>query len=242
MQDRPSIRNRFVGYDSYERHQAVCALVAPQEDESILDAGGLRGQLAKHVPLARITALNVDDSGDVRYEGGAFPFESGEFDAVVSLDVLEHIPAGERESFVRECARVGQRIVLIAAPYGSAGHVSYEAGLDQLYCEVHGEFHRWLHEHVVNGLPTETDIERYRRILVDNGFTVRVLYAGDYEWQGKTIERSLALSRLGGRTLRSLRALFDAFLALTSWREPDFSEIPRPLSNRFYLLAERNNH
>jgi SAM-dependent methyltransferase len=240
MEVYTAMLKRLMGYDSYERHQAVRCLVAPLKDESILDVGGGRGQLAHYVPQVKITALNVDESGDIRYEGGAFPFESGEFDIVVSLDVLEHIPAGERESFVRECARVGRRAVMIAAPWGSAGHASYEARLDRLYCETHGEHHRWLHEHVVNGLPTETDVEHYRQVLASVGFTVRVLFAGDYEWQGRTIERSLAFSRLGGWALRGLRAPFEVMLALISWREPDFSETPRPLCNRFYLIGERD--
>lgn len=242
MKHGPSIRNRLTGYDSYERHQAVRALMALTGDESILDAGGLKGQLARYIPQAKITALNVDDSGDVCYEGDAFPFESREFDVVVSLDVLEHIPVGERVSFVRECGRVGRRVVMIAAPYGSTGHIRCEARLDRLYREANGEYHRWLHEHVVNGLPTEMDVEHYRNVLADLGFTVRVVYAGDYEWQGRIIERSLVFRRVSVRLLRRLRTLIETLLALISWREPDFSDMPRPLSNRFYLLAEHNVH
>lgn len=229
--------NRLMGYDAYERHQAVRQLLAPRKDESILDAGGCSGQLAQFVSCARIVALNVDETGDVRYGGGAFPFDPLEFDVVVSLDVVEHIPAEGREQFVHECGLAARRAVLIAAPHGSAGHVACEARLDRLYADVHGEPHRWLHEHVVNGLPVDSEIARWAQELARQGFATRVLYAGDYEREGKTFERLMAVQRR--RAWRVFSIPYSLAVTVLSWRTPAFSESASPTTNRFYLLGER---
>ena len=99
------------------------------------------------------------------YDGDDLPFDDCSFDVVVSLDTLEHVPPGSRVHFMAECERVARRTLLVAAPYGTPGHSAYEAKLDDLYRDVYGDHHRWLHEHVLNGLPCEADLVQYRQLL-----------------------------------------------------------------------------
>ena len=174
---------KLLPYDSYERHKAVDLLLGKAGCNLILDVGGLASALANFVHDARVIALNIDTSGDVRYGGETFPFGVRTFDAVVSLDTLEHLPRELRQGFVQECMRVAKQFVLIAAPLGIQAHSAYEDKLDKLHYEVHGTFNRWLHEHVTCGLPTEVELVELRHLFSSCGFLVKVLYAGDYEWQ-----------------------------------------------------------
>jgi SAM-dependent methyltransferase len=238
MAARRTLSDIRMGYDMYERHRAVGTLLGAGLRGTVLDVGGIRGSLSRFMPHAEVLALNVDGTGDRQYDGGAIPFADGAFDTVVSLDTLEHVPPAARAAFLGECMRVARRMLLVAAPYGSPGHGDYEARLDELYRTVHGDYHRWLHEHVVNGLPTEENLEDYRRLLVREGFTATTFYCGDYGWQCRGLQRSLTLHRSLG-PLRRLSAGYDLLMLAAPWPVPTFEQQPAATTNRFYLRGER---
>lgn len=238
MARRRTFSDMRMGYDMYERHQAVGTLLGAELTGSVLDVGGLSGGLSRFMLQARVVALNVDGTGDMSYDGSVLPFEDGSFDVVVSLDTLEHVPPSGRTHFMAECLRVACRTLLVAAPYGTVGHSAYEAKLDNLYRDVYGDYHRWLHEHVLNGLPCEADLALYRQMLAAAGSTVKTYYCGDYGWQCRNLERSLNLHRSLG-TLRKLSAAYDLLTLAAPWPEPVFAEIATPTTNRFYLLAQK---
>ncbi|HUT61205.1 MAG TPA: class I SAM-dependent methyltransferase [Phycisphaerae bacterium] len=229
--------DRFVQYDVYERHKAAALLLGEGCDGHILDIGGLRGGLAHFLPRAKVFTLNVDLNGDVVYGGKVFPFGANTFDSVVSLDTLEHISSRRRGRFVEECIRVTRCRILVAAPLATPGHEAYEARLDALHTEVHGRWDRMLHEHVLNGLPTEADLVRWSQILTERGFAVHLWYAGNYEWQCRSMERSLLLARDWGM-LGKLANLVNLAASLAIWHAVVLSERPDRTTNRFYLLAE----
>jgi SAM-dependent methyltransferase len=238
MARRRTLSDMRMGYDMYERHQAVGTLLGAQLTGSVLDVGGLAGGLSRFMPGAHVVALNVDGTGDIDYDGSVIPFDDGSFDVVVSLDTLEHVPPSGRTHFMAECLRVARCTLLVAAPYGSAGHSAYEAKLDNLYRDVYGDYHRWLHEHVLNGLPREADLALYRRMVVVAGFAVKSYYCGDYGWLCRNLERSLNLHRSLG-PLRKLSAAYDLLTLAAPWPEPVFAETATPTANRFYLLAQK---
>ena len=231
---------RFVQYDAYERHKAAALLLGEGCDGLILDVGGVRGGLAHFLPYAKVLALNVDLNGDVMYGGKVFPFGANAFDAVVSLDTLEHIPSSRRGSFVEECIRVARCRILLAAPLATPGHEAYEARLDALHLEVHGHWNRMLHEHVLNGLPTEADLVRWSQILRERGFAVHLWYAGNYEWQCRNMERSLRLVHSLG-TLGKVASLLNLVTSLAIWQPVVLSESADRTTNRFYLLAKAHD-
>jgi SAM-dependent methyltransferase len=227
-----------MGYDSYERHQAVSTLLGRKFSGAVLDVGGLSGGLRRFLPNAQVVALNLDGTGDVAYGGETIPFSDGAFDVVVSLDTLEHVPWDARTGLLSECIRVAGRALLVAAPYGTPGHSAYEAKLDRLYRDVHGDFHQWLHEHVIRGLPNDEEIAGLCQMLMGRGFSVRVYYSGDYEWQCRNFERSLNLAqRLG--PFHRLRGLFDLLTIAVSSPVPTLAETASETTNRFYLFGER---
>ena len=90
--------------------------------------------------------------------GGQLPFRDDAFDAVISLDTLEHVPAGERAGFVADLARVGRRYLLLAMPCGRLARLS-ERLLDGWYALRGISTPPWLVEHMREGLPDRAGVE-----------------------------------------------------------------------------------
>ena len=92
----------------------------------------------------------------VRASGIQLPFRDASFDAVVAVDVLEHLPKDCRPSLVRETLRVSRGLVVLACP--TARSERAEAVHRKMLGVVRGEENPWLEEHRQRGLPTESEI------------------------------------------------------------------------------------
>jgi Methyltransferase domain len=112
-----------------------------------------------------VTAVDTsfDDYGGSRgYSGSAeavvadvrqLPFSDESFDAVVALDLLEHLPARDRGRALAELRRVTGRRLIVGGP---AGPEALEADR-----RLYGRLRRrpgWLAEHVSMGFPTRDDL------------------------------------------------------------------------------------
>ncbi|HEY8581492.1 MAG TPA: methyltransferase domain-containing protein [Capillimicrobium sp.] len=98
-----------------------------------------------------------------RVEGTAteLPFADASFDVVLSLEMMEHLPAEAREPALREMLRVirpGGRLV-VTFPAGATA-ARLDAWLNAAYRRRHGKDHPWAVEHLANGLPEAEDIAR----------------------------------------------------------------------------------
>ncbi len=157
----------FMPYDLYERHAVASRLLQEalkniQESIHILDVGGRAKLLERFTPY-RVISINTDGSGNLTGSGCALPFLDSSFVAVVSIDTLEHLPQENRLPFLRECLRVSQRYVIVAAPFGSEGHSKCEKRLDKLYRSIYGESHIYLSEHVKYGLPDMVELDQFAK-------------------------------------------------------------------------------
>jgi hypothetical protein len=108
---------------------------------------------------ARVVSVNVESPADVvAPRGDRLPFDDGSFDAVTSTDVLEHIPADERQHHIDELVRVCRRRIVMCCPWGSPEKEAAEQRMaDRLRDELNITL-EFLEEHIELGLPRETDI------------------------------------------------------------------------------------
>jgi SAM-dependent methyltransferase len=152
-------------YDLCQRYRLVAqVLVAafPDEPVSVLDVGSGDGDLLRAFLPDRfaIVTADVDPRGRsdiVRLEADApLPFAAGAFAAAVAMDVLEHVPAAARSTFVGELARVAKRLVVLSHP---VAHPAVQQAEDLLAaahrCWLHADSH-FLAEHREHGLPAAT--------------------------------------------------------------------------------------
>jgi hypothetical protein len=79
-------------------------------------------------------------------------FPDGQFDYVVCVDVLEHIPPADRQRAISEMLRVAGKRLILSCPIRQHGEVG-EAQLAAWFDARHGGRPDWLAEHLANGLP-----------------------------------------------------------------------------------------
>lgn len=104
--------------------------LVPTSVRTLLDVGAGHGVFLEELKAARgiagvgveITAAKVDYARsrgvDLRLgDAGALKFGNGEFDAVVSCEVLEHLPFGVYENALAEFARVAREWVIVTVPF-----------------------------------------------------------------------------------------------------------------------------
>jgi len=123
----------------------------------ILDVGGKKG-LLHHFPEFHITIIDIEESDEPNFvQGDALnmPFKDNEFDYAVSCDVLEHISSANRERFINEMLRVSRKGIILAAPFSRPSVNRAEEDMNKYHEKLFNKPHRWLEEHIENGLPDE---------------------------------------------------------------------------------------
>jgi SAM-dependent methyltransferase len=89
----------------------------------------------------------------------ALPFPDRSFDAVLSVEMLEHVPPEGRERVLGELFRVvtpGGRLI-VTFPADAVGE-RLDRRLNTAYRARFGEDHPWLAEHLANGLPSTDEV------------------------------------------------------------------------------------
>jgi SAM-dependent methyltransferase len=89
----------------------------------------------------------------------ALPVEDGSFDAVLCVEVVEHLGEQEREPALREMVRVlrhGGRLILTFPADETA--LQLDRWLDGAFRARHGVPHAWVAEHLAEGHPRTDDV------------------------------------------------------------------------------------
>lgn len=136
-------------FDRYQRFRAAAAALdrlADGRSLTVLDVGGFDDAFAAFAPHHRITPY----AGIIAPEAPAEPAD-GAFDAVVALDVLEHVPPKHRGFFLAELARVAGVGVVLAHPVAAA------RAAEEFVLLMTGS--AWLAEHRQYGLPDPAEVE-----------------------------------------------------------------------------------
>jgi len=91
----------------------------------------------------------------INASGLALPFADNSSPVVVSCDMLEHVPPGERECAIAQLARVTNKTLLITFPSGETSEVVYQELASQFKSK---NMPLWLKEHLEYGLPEERKV------------------------------------------------------------------------------------
>ena len=160
--DDPRLAYQFDLHARYRALADVLQASLPDGDapRTVLDVGAGPSRLVEaFLPTgwATVVRTDVDAFGDpsivVVPPGAPLPYPDGAFDAVVAMDVLEHVLPEQRDAFLRECLRVARGVAVIAAPLGGAEVRDAEARYGALYRDLVGRSEPFLDEHAAYGLP-----------------------------------------------------------------------------------------
>jgi SAM-dependent methyltransferase len=105
----------------------------------------------------------------------AMPFGDGAFDVALAAEVLEHIPAAEREPSLREMLRVlapGGRLIVTFPADATAREC--DTRLNDAYRDRYGTDHPWVIEHLREGVPATDETKALLQRLAGPGATVSV--------------------------------------------------------------------
>jgi SAM-dependent methyltransferase len=109
----------------------------------------------------------------------ALPFPDGSFDAVLSVEMLEHVPPEERQRALDELFRVlapGGRLI-VTFPADRVGE-QLDRRFNSAYRSRFGEDHPWLAEHLANGLPSTGEVRAMAERAVAERGSVSVVKHG----------------------------------------------------------------
>lgn len=131
---------------------------------TILDAGCGEYGISSFINGYDITGIDILESDTVtpslNYKRGSIldmPFGERSFDAAVSVDVLEHLPADLREIAIGELVRVARRAVIATFPSGANARAADEAFAERLD-RARQPRPDWLEEHLSAPFPDADDI------------------------------------------------------------------------------------
>jgi SAM-dependent methyltransferase len=103
------------------------------------------------------------------------PFEDASFDVVLSLEMLEHLPAEIRRPALSEMFRAlrpgGRMIVTFPADESAA---RLDRKLNDAFRRRHGQDHPWSSEHIREGVPSTDEVVATMRTIAGDGATVSV--------------------------------------------------------------------
>ena len=195
---------------------------------SLLDAGSGPHGLACAVSDTPFVGLDMDFPLTpapamlaIRNAPGPLPFADASFGAVLSLDVLEHVPPGERSGFVAELARVSTGKVLVACPSSEMRPV--DDLLRTMFARAGLPMPGWLSEHDEHGLPAPEEIAehcaapegfRTSEVPVPNGMLSTMASLADF-----TPETAAGASLDATRNPAAWLELFESAVFGDSWRK-----------------------
>lgn len=181
--DPPVVYNiRTHNIDGALRHHSVIRLLAEEyrPELRILEVGSGSGGITEFLqhPVTGVDPA-FERTADratpwltpVQGSAEALPFADASFDAVLSMEMLEHLPAEIRATAISEMWRVlapsGRMILTFPA---DAVAERLDRRLNDSYRKHHGSDHPWLAEHIANGLPRTAQVaEHMRRAVGEEG-------------------------------------------------------------------------
>lgn len=218
--------------DQYQRYRLASQVVeALRENEKtlrILEVGGFPPKLSQFL---RDDFVVISDKmickADlyVRADAVALPFKSESFDVVISLDVLEHIPAGDRLDFMESIKDVSADFVILAAPFDDGLGLIRDAEslLLEFISDRLGYEHQYFAEHLANGLPNLNEI---RASFTRDSWETLVLPCGYFpRWFGMTLLEYALEGKVSEEVRRKMRRHYNLYFYPMDICEPAYRSV-----------------
>lgn len=93
-------------------------------------------------------------------DGTKLKFANASFDAVISVDMLEHLAKDKRQAAIYEMMRVARGWVILGVPCGKFAQ-KHDRKIRDDYIKRRKAGYKFANEHIKLGLPEEIDILRY---------------------------------------------------------------------------------
>jgi hypothetical protein len=204
----------------------LVAARVPADATLVLDVGGRGHQMASLLRPAVVTSLNVEPPADLVIEAGdPLPFADDAFDVVLSTDVLEHVPAGDRAAHLRELVRVARKRVVLCWPLGSPEKDHAERVRQARLQDELGLTLPFLEEHILLGLPREHDVRAMVRAIAPNAGQAWLFQEGIAVGDAVLLDALRARHRYDARAL--LRYLRGAYLRRPALRPVSSADTTR---------------
>lgn len=137
---------RYEGWDGLRVQEAIRWL--PGDAFSVLDVGCGNGILTDQLRDTRRmmgvdrswSALQWVKSPHAQADVTQLPFQTGSFDGLVCMEVLEHLPLPVFEKALTELVRVTRRYLLITVPY-CEDREAVRVGCPACGCQFHPNYH-----------------------------------------------------------------------------------------------------
>ncbi len=187
-----------IHFDQYSRYASCADFVraACPPGSSVLDVGsGALRVLGRLLPDHRVRyvdpLLSTDPREDFAGTLADLPFEAASYDAVVTVDTLEHLPPGQREAFVGRLAQIARNLVIVSAPFSDAGAAAeIDRWIDESHRQRTGRSFSWLIEHSEHGLPS---LVATRGILERAGWRCQIAGNGHAPWLRELLPHVIGL-------------------------------------------------
>ena len=223
-------------WDQRSRYNAVAEAIRANTDGpvKILDVGSGEPRLSRRLlPDCEIWCLdpllnqNTGDPAGSKIIRGTLQtagIKQGEFDWLICVDTLEHVPAAERPGFLNELCRLPKQGVVLAGPLLGSGAAEADAFIDRLYAARRGRSYPWLDEHFRYGLPDPSDIEHH---LKAGGLRFTKFANGYLPWHKKLLSATLLLieSSAGRQVVRELNREFTETCGPFDFAEPAYRDV-----------------
>lgn len=234
MTERPTVKSREIDprlelpFDQYQRYQVSAELLAGFKvppGALILEVGGGPGPLESFLPEYELFVSDISGAPHERFlfaSGAALPFADETFAAVLTLDVLEHVPPEIRAPFLSELLRVSSDLVVLSAPFASPElEVAEEALNEFIRARFQGDFPT-LDEHADNGLP---ELDATIAALGQDGFSTATLPSGYLpRWLvGMLVHHELLATGLPH--IGKLHAYYNSVVSPLDNREPAYRHV-----------------
>lgn len=215
-------------FDQYQRYRVAADLFAGLgigAGARVLEVGGAPGPLEAFLPDHEIFVVDIAGKRGGRYaiaDGARLPFRDATFDAVVSLDTLEHVFPKSRTAFLSELHRVTSDAVVLSAPFADPELEMAEDALNSFVRQRFGGDFPTLDEHREHGLPL---LAPTVAALGAGDWTTAVLPSGYLpRWLlGMLFHHELLATGLA--ELGELHAYYNATVSSLDTREPAYRHV-----------------